>query len=121
MALFITNFFQGEMVNIRFGIFLLLPTFFIDALMEIPLAIEEPHPHQRKPQGGSGFEMVPGENAQTSCKNRKGFMNAEFHRKVGNGAFAIVCLFIYILKRRPYPGVKKRFYTGLMVQKSRIR
>ena len=44
MTLFITNFFQGKMVQIRVEILLKLPPVLVDALMKVSLPIKRPTP-----------------------------------------------------------------------------
>ena len=62
---------------------LLLITFRIDGLPEVPLRVEERDADDRQPQVGKGPKRVARKHAQATAVRRKTIVEADLHREVG--------------------------------------
>lgn len=78
---------QGErqFVRVEDGIVLLLPAFARQALAEVAVPVEQPHPDEGYAQVAGGLQMVPGKDAESAGVLGKGCGHAELGREVRHG------------------------------------
>ena len=77
---------EGQEIDRGLGKALLLPPVCVEALVEVSLGVEEPHPDDRQAQVGGALEVVSRQHAQPSRVYREGLVKPELGRKIGHRA-----------------------------------
>ena len=84
LALTIPHRENGQLARIIVGIELHLPARGIERLPEVALLVKKADARHRDTQIAGCFEMVPGQNAQPSRIDGKGFAQTEFHTEISD-------------------------------------
>ena len=83
---------KPERLRIECVVVLGLPALFVESLLEVPAAVEEPHADQGHAEVGRGLEVVAGEDAQAAGVDRQPRLEAELHAEVGDQDIAVVAV-----------------------------
>src|SRR5437867_2955274 len=70
--------FHGQLVDIRSQVLFLLPAILVEPLPEISLPIKQSNTDEGNAEIRGAFDVITGENAQTTRIDRNGFMQSEF-------------------------------------------
>ena len=81
---------QRQLVGVEDGVALLLPAVAVERLLEVAVAVEQAHPHQRDAEVGGRLEVVAGEDAEAAGVLRQHRGDAELGREVRDGARGVV-------------------------------
>jgi hypothetical protein len=68
---------EGHIVEIVLGVVLLLVAVVVEVLLEIPVAIRQPHARQRNAQVAGALEMIARQAAQAARVERNGLVQAK--------------------------------------------
>jgi hypothetical protein len=80
--------FHGKLGDVGLQVFFLLPAIAIEALTEISLTVKEADADEGDGEIGGAFDVISSEHAEAAGINREGFVDAEFGRKISDGARA---------------------------------
>ena len=81
---------QRQLVGVEDGVALLLPAVAVERLLEVAVAVEQAHAHQRDAEVGGRLEVVAGEDAEAAGVLRQHRGDAELGREVRDGARGVV-------------------------------
>ena len=70
-----------------------LPAVAVEHLREVALAVEQPDRDQRQREIACRLQVIAGEDAEAAGEDPDAFVNAEFKRKIGDGAVFFVFAF----------------------------
>ncbi len=79
---------HGKLIDVGLEIFFALPAFFVEALEEVSLAVEEADADERDVEVGCALDVIAGEHAEAAGVDGQRFVQAEFSGEVGDRARA---------------------------------
>ena len=71
-----------KMIHVILGVLFLLPTFIVEALAEISLAVEQADSDERNVEVGRALDVIAGQNSEAAGINWNRFVQAELRRKI---------------------------------------
>ena len=81
---------QRQLVGVEDGVALLLPAVAVERLLEVAVAVEQAHAHQRDAEVGGRLEVVAGQDAEAAGVLRQHRGDAELGREVGDRARGVL-------------------------------
>ena len=75
---------QWQVVEVVVHVDLLLRTGFVELLPEVTLLVQQADPDNRKPQVAGGFEVIAGQESESSGKDGQALGQPELSREVRN-------------------------------------